>query len=55
MKIISVPRYDDVTDSFVDGPLPRSVDGFFNNEDKMKEFFEIKKGQPKQESHHVSH
>ena len=43
VKILSIPRYDDVTDSFVDGPLPKSADSFFNNNDKMREFFEIKK------------
>jgi hypothetical protein len=43
VKILSIPRYDDVTDSFVDGPLPKSADSFFNNNDRMREFFEIKK------------
>jgi hypothetical protein len=43
VKILSIPRYDDVTDSFVDGPLPKSADSFFNNTDKMKDFFEFKK------------
>lgn len=41
MKILSLPKYDDKTDSFVDGPLPKSADSFFNNSEKMKEFFDL--------------
>ena len=55
VKILSIPRYDDVTDSFIDGPLPKSADSFFNNKDKMKEFFEIKKPIHTEESHGHSH
>jgi hypothetical protein len=55
IKVISLPRYDDVTDSFVDGPLPNSADSFFKNDEKMKDFFEIKKhvneGHSKSSSH----
>ena len=46
MKILSFPRYDDKTDSFVDGPLPANADSFFNNDEKMKDFFEVKKVTP---------
>ncbi len=42
LKIISFPRFDEVSDSFVDGPLPQTADSFFNSTNKMKEFFEIK-------------
>lgn len=42
LKIISFPRFDDKTDSFVDGPLPESADSFFANGETMKDFFEIK-------------
>jgi hypothetical protein len=52
LTILSIPRYDDVTDSFVDGPLPKSADSFFGNSDKMKEFFEIKKHIPEGDGHH---
>jgi hypothetical protein len=46
LKILSLPKYDDVTDSFIDGPLPKSADSFFANNEKMKEFFEVKKFKP---------
>jgi hypothetical protein len=39
VKILSIPRYNDQTDSFDDGPLPESVDSFFKNDDKFKQFF----------------
>jgi hypothetical protein len=52
LKILSLPRYDDVTDSFVDGPLPKSADSFFNNSERMKEFFEIKKSIKTEEGEH---
>ena len=42
IKILSFPRFDDVSDSFVDGPLPKTADSFFNDAGKMKDFFEIK-------------
>lgn len=47
VSIISFPRYDDKTDSFVDGTLPSTCDSFFDNGDKMKQFFEIKESTPK--------
>ncbi len=54
MKILSLPKYDAKTDSFVDGPLPKSVDSFFDNESKIREFFEIKKHEHKHDEapHH---
>lgn len=54
MKILSLPKYDAKTDSFVDGPLPKSVDSFFNDEAKIREFFEIKKLEHREEEapHH---
>jgi hypothetical protein len=42
LKILSFPRFDDKTDSFVDGPLPTTADSFFDNDAKVKDFFEIK-------------
>ena len=45
MKILSLPMYDEKTDSFFDGPLPHSVDSVFNS-DNAKDFFEIKKNVP---------
>jgi hypothetical protein len=43
MKILNFPKYDDKTDSFVDSDLPASADAFFEDSDRMKEFFQIKK------------
>lgn len=43
LEILSLPKYDAKTDSFVDGPLPKSVDSFFDNQSKVREFFQIKK------------
>lgn len=45
--------YDAKNDSFVDGPLPHTVDTIFNSE-KSKEFFEVKKYVPTHEveGHH---
>jgi len=40
LKILSLPKYDDITDSFVDGERPDSADSFFNNDEKMKKFFD---------------
>jgi hypothetical protein len=42
MKILSFPKYDSVSDSFVDGPMPQTADTFFNDDNQMKEFFQIK-------------
>ena len=39
LKILSLPQYDDVTDSFYDSKAPTSADSFFNNSDAMKKFF----------------
>jgi len=54
LQILSLPKYDAKTDSFVDGPLPKSVDSFFENDKKIKEFFEIKKHEHKHDdsNHH---
>ncbi len=52
LKILSFPRYDDKTDSFVDGAMPATADSFFNDSDKMKDFFEIKKFVPHHEQGH---
>ncbi len=41
-KILSLPQFDDKTDSFVSGHLPKSADNFFNDEERLKEFFKIK-------------
>jgi hypothetical protein len=43
LKILSFPRFDEVSDSFVDGPLPQTADSFFKDDHKLKDFFEIKK------------
>jgi hypothetical protein len=51
LKIISFPRFDDKTDSFVDGVLPQTADSFFDNNVQMKDFFEIK---PLKIEHHDS-
>jgi hypothetical protein len=42
VSILQFPRYDDKTDSFVDGTLPDTADTFFNNDSSMKDFFDIK-------------
>ena len=42
IKILTFPRYDDTSDGFVDGPIPKNADSFFNDTARMKEFFEIK-------------
>ena len=42
MKILNFPRFDDKTDSFIDDSLPETADTFFDNDQKMKDFFEIK-------------
>jgi hypothetical protein len=55
MKILSFPRYDDKTDSFVDGPLPATADSFFNNDEKLKDFFEIKHFKPHHEEKRAGH
>jgi hypothetical protein len=49
MKILSFPRFDDKTDSFVDDALPQTADSFFDNDQQMKEFFEIKPFKPHHE------
>jgi hypothetical protein len=51
MKILSFPKFDEVSDSFVDDTLPQTADSFFNNDEKMKDFFEIKKFAHPVESH----
>lgn len=40
IEILSIPKYDDVTDSFVDDKN-FSVEGFFNKDDKLSNFFKI--------------
>lgn len=55
MRILSFPKYDDKTDSFVDAQLPKSADSFFENSDRMKEFFEIKKPVTGQKHHQSNH
>eukprot|EP00340_Litonotus_pictus_P001623 CAMPEP_0170514456 /NCGR_PEP_ID=MMETSP0209-20121228/1030_1 /TAXON_ID=665100 ORGANISM="Litonotus pictus, Strain P1" /NCGR_SAMPLE_ID=MMETSP0209 /ASSEMBLY_ACC=CAM_ASM_000301 /LENGTH=99 /DNA_ID=CAMNT_0010798551 /DNA_START=63 /DNA_END=362 /DNA_ORIENTATION=+ len=42
IKILSLPQYDDVTDSFIDPTHPASADSFFTNDDKLKDFFSPK-------------
>jgi len=42
MKILNFPRFDDKTDSFIDDSLPETADSFFENDQKMKDFFDIK-------------
>lgn len=42
LKILSIPKYDDETDSFVDGNAPNSASSFFKDDEKMKKFFELK-------------
>ena len=32
LKIYSLPKYDEATDTFVDGELPKDIDGYFNKE-----------------------
>jgi hypothetical protein len=49
MKILSFPRFDDKTDSFVDDSLPETADSFFQNDQSMKDFFEIKPFKPHHE------
>ena len=51
IKILSLPKYDDKTDSFVDGIHPTSADSFFKDTDKMKAFFDLHKDF-KPEKHH---
>ena len=51
MKILSLPYYDAKTDSFIDGYLPDSADSFFNDVEKINEFFEIKKSEAKPAHH----
>jgi len=46
MKIISLPKYDEVTNSFKDNKLPASADAFFTSSERMKDFFEIKTVKP---------
>ena len=41
LKILSIPKYDDVTDSFVDGNGPTSSASFFKDDERMKQFFEL--------------
>jgi hypothetical protein len=41
LKILSMPKYDDATDSFVDGNPASTADSFFNNETKMNKLFNI--------------
>jgi len=56
IKILSLPKYDDQTDSFIDGVgYDNSVDSFFNNDEKMKKFFDLHKGFKKEPHHHGSH
>ncbi len=55
MKILSFPRFDEVSDSFVDGPMPESADSFFNDGSKMKEFFEIKSVKHEENKSHHHH
>lgn len=52
LKILSLPKYDDVTDSFVDGDRPDSADSFFNNEEKMRKFFDLNVEVKKEHSSH---
>lgn len=41
LRILSMPKYDDSTDSFVDGNPSSTADSFFNNETKMNKLFNI--------------
>ncbi len=51
LKIISLPKYDDKTDSFTEASS-NSVDAFFSNTDKMKSFFDLHKNfVPEKHSH----
>jgi hypothetical protein len=55
MKILSFPRFDEKTDSFIDDDLPETADSFFNNDSKMKDFFELKGVKKHTESANTHH
>lgn len=38
-KILSLPRYNPVTDAFEDGPLPKSLDSILKNDVQMNKLF----------------
>ena len=39
VKIYSLPTYDQSTDTFKDGPLPRDVDSYFNKSKEEKSYY----------------
>lgn len=39
LQILSFPHYDISSNAFVDPKKPKSIDSFFNNEEKLKKFF----------------
>jgi len=39
LKIYSLPKYDESTDTFKDGPLPKDVDGYFNKEKSQRAYY----------------
>lgn len=52
LKMLSLPKYDDVTDSFIDGDIPSSADSFFNNNERMKNFFKLHNPPTVKPEHH---
>lgn len=39
LKIYSLPLYDESTDTFKDGPLPKDVDGYFNQDKANRTYY----------------
>ena len=38
-EIMSLPVYDQSTDSFKDGPLPKNVDGYFSKPEQFRQYY----------------
>ena len=39
MKIYSLPKYDEHTDTFVDGDLPKDIDGYFSKDKSERQYY----------------
>lgn len=39
VKVYSLPQYDESTDTFKDGPLPKDVDGYFSKDKNQRHHY----------------
>jgi len=40
LRIYSLPKYDENTDTFVDGPLPKDADSYFSKDKALQQYYQ---------------